>query len=43
MPTFDPVPLPDRGVVAVVGPDAVAFLDNLATNALDDLGPYFSG
>ncbi len=29
--------LPDRGVLAVSGPDAVAFLDNLATNALDDL------
>jgi folate-binding protein YgfZ len=29
--------LPDRGVVAVSGPDAVGFLDNLATNALDDL------
>jgi hypothetical protein len=29
--------LDDRGVVAVTGPDAVAFLENLATNALDDL------
>jgi hypothetical protein len=29
--------LADRGIVAVTGPDAVAFLDNLATNALDAL------
>jgi tRNA-modifying protein YgfZ len=31
------LPLLDRAVVSVMGADAVAFLDNLATNALDDL------
>jgi tRNA-modifying protein YgfZ len=31
------LPLLDRGVVSVTGVDAVSFLDNLATNALDDM------
>ena len=37
MPPFPHTHLPERGVVAVTGPDAVSFLDNLATNALDAL------
>jgi tRNA-modifying protein YgfZ len=36
-PAFTFLPLLDRTVVSVVGADAVAFLDNLATNALDQL------
>jgi tRNA-modifying protein YgfZ len=32
---FDVCCLPERGVVAIEGVDAVTFLDNLATNALD--------
>lgn len=39
MPTFPHTHLPDRVLVAVVGADAVSFLDNLATNALDTLQP----
>jgi tRNA-modifying protein YgfZ len=34
---FGFLPPLDRGVVSVTGADAVPFLDNLATNALDDL------
>ena len=37
MPPFDHTHLLDRGLVAVTGPDALSFLDNLATNALDAL------
>jgi tRNA-modifying protein YgfZ len=37
--TFGFLPLLDRAVVAVTGADAVGFLDNLATNALDKLKP----
>jgi tRNA-modifying protein YgfZ len=37
--TFGFLPLPDRGVVAVTGVDAVPFLDNLITNAVDRIAP----
>lgn len=37
MAAFEPALLKDRALVALSGPDAAAFLDNLVTNALGDL------
>lgn len=37
MPPFDRLVLPDRAVIAVTGADSVTYLDNLVTNALEDL------
>ncbi len=36
---FAVLPFLDRGVLSVIGVDAVSFLDNLATNALADMKP----